>query len=216
MTIDTFCFNPFSTNCYIVSSEGESVIIDPSCHSAEEIQVVIDHIEQSDSQLKRMLLTHAHIDHIFGCADISAYFGIGLEVHGSETLLLERAEFQSQMFGIECKPPPKPVRIIEPGERIRFGNVEWNVLHTPGHSPGSVSFHDMKHGTVFSGDVLFAGSIGRTDLWQGSMPVLMDSVFQQIIPLGDDTRVLSGHGPETTVGQERVSNPFLTDHPDIG
>ena len=121
------------------------------------------------------------------------------------------------MFGIECKPPPKPVRIIEPGERIRFGNVEWNVLHTPGHSPGSVSFHDTKHAyRFFQVTCCLRVLSDETDLWQGSMPVLMDSIFQQIIPLGDDTRVLSGHGPETTVGQERVSNPFLTDHPDIG
>jgi len=119
---------------------------------------------------------------------------------------------QAQMFGIDIEAPPSPVRFIEEGERIEFGDLSWDVRHTPGHSPGSVTFIDHKAKAVFSGDVLFAGSIGRTDLWQGSLPELMQSIFQQLIPLGDDYRVFSGHGPETTIGRERVSNPFLVGH----
>ena len=200
------------TNCYVVHSDGECVLVDPSCQSESEHQLVIDHIDQSESTLMRILLTHAHIDHIFGCARLSEHFGIGIEVHPSETVLLEQAPFQAKMFGVECVKPPEPVRTIQPGETISFGSVTWDVLHTPGHSPGSVSFVDRSNNVVLSGDVLFEGSIGRTDLWQGSLPVLMESIFQQLVPLGDEMRVLPGHGQETTIGRERMENPFLTGH----
>lgn len=216
MIVKSFTFNPFSTNCYIVSNAEEMIIIDPSCESLAEQQHVIDFVNAQKAQLTRILLTHAHIDHIFGCARLSNEFGVGIEVHASEAVLLERAEVQSQMFGIQLTPPPAPVRLIEPGEIIEFGEVSWEVRHTPGHSPGSVSFVDHAAKMVFSGDVLFSGSIGRTDLWQGSLPVLMQSIFQQLMSLGDDFRVLSGHGPETTIGRERTSNPFLVGHAPIG
>ncbi len=216
MIIKSFTFNPFSTNCHIVLSGEELIVIDPSCESESEQQHLIDWINEQNAQLTRVLLTHAHIDHIFGCARLSEEFGVGIEVHASESVLLERAEVQSQMFGMQLTPPPAPIRFIEPGETITFGSVSLEVRHTPGHSPGSVSFVDHASKVVYSGDVLFAGSIGRTDLWEGSLPILMQSIFQQLMPLGDDFRVLSGHGPETTVGRERTSNPFLVGHAPIG
>jgi glyoxylase-like metal-dependent hydrolase (beta-lactamase superfamily II) len=209
MTIKSFTFNPFSTNCYLVESGDELVVIDPSSQAEAEHKRLIDAIEERDGTLTRILLTHAHIDHIFGCARLSHHFDVGIEVHASEKVLLQRAETQAAMFGVELESPPDPVAIIEPGTNIEFGEVSWEVLHTPGHSPGSVSFVDRKEGVVFAGDVLFAGSIGRTDLWQGSLPTLMQSIFGQLIPLGDEFRVLSGHGPETSIGRERTSNPFL-------
>jgi len=212
MIIKSFSFNPFATNCYVVTSGDETVVIDPSCHDESEFQAVKDYVSEQDSQVTRILLTHAHIDHIFGCADLSRAFGVGIEVHASESILLERSEMQAQMFGIKIDPPPSPVRFIEAGEKIEFGSVVWDVRHTPGHSPGSVTFVDPQAKIMFSGDVLFAGSIGRTDLWKGSLPELMQSIFQQLVPLGDEYRVLSGHGPETTIGRERVSNPFLAGH----
>ncbi len=211
VVIKPFTYNPFSTNCYVVSSLGETVIVDPSCHADWERDELIEYIQSTGTQVSRILLTHAHIDHIFGCADLSEHFGIGIEVHGEEKVLLEQAAFQSQMYGIAIKQPPMPVRLIVPGETITFGDITWSVIHTPGHSPGSVSFLDVKNGYVLSGDVLFQHSIGRTDLWRGSLPTLMDSIFQNLMPLDDETRVLSGHGPETTIGEERENNPFLTD-----
>lgn len=209
MTIKSFTFNPFSTNCYLVESGDELVVIDPSSQAEAEHKRLIDAIEERDGTLTRILLTHAHIDHIFGCARLSHHFDVGIEVHASEKVLLQRADTQAAMFGVELESPPEPVATIEPGTNIEFGEVSWEVLHTPGHSPGSVSFVDRKEGVVFAGDVLFAGSIGRTDLWQGSLPTLMQSIFGQLIPLGDEFRVLPGHGPETSIGRERTSNPFL-------
>lgn len=209
MTFTTFTFNPFSTNCYLVESGGELVVIDPSNQAEAEHRRLIDAIEEREATLSRILLTHAHIDHIFGCSRLSQHFGVGIEVHASEKILLQRGETQAAMFGVELETPPEPVALIEPGSPIEFGDVRWEVLHTPGHSPGSVSFVDREAGVVFAGDVLFAGSIGRTDLWQGSLPTLMQSIFGQLVPLGDDMRVLPGHGPATTIGREKTTNPFL-------
>lgn len=211
VVIKSFTYNPFSTNCYVVSSLGESVIVDPSCHADWERDQLIEYVLSTGTKVSRILLTHAHIDHIFGCADLSEYYGQGIEVHGEDKVLLEQAIVQSNMFGIKIKQPPVPVRLIEPEESILFGDVEWKVLHTPGHSPGSVSFFDKKNGFVLSGDVLFQHSIGRTDLWRGNLPTLMESIFQQLMPLGDSTRVYSGHGPMTTIGEERNNNPYLND-----
>ncbi|NQV74381.1 MBL fold metallo-hydrolase [bacterium] len=211
MIIKSFTFNPFSTNCYVVTSNNETVIIDPSCQSELEHEELTEYVDSTGSTITRILLTHAHIDHIFGCARLSEQYGIGIEVHREENVLLEQATFQAQMYGVELVQPPKPVAQLEEGQIIEFGSVRWQVLHTPGHSPGSVSFFDAKNSLVFSGDVLFQDSIGRTDLWRGSLPILMDSIFNTLIPLGDDVRVLSGHGPNTTIKRERKANPFLVD-----
>lgn len=212
MIIKSFTFNPFSTNCYVVESGADIVVVDPSNQSESEHAHLIEYIEGREGTLARILLTHAHIDHIFGCARLSEHFGVGIEVHSEEKVLLDRGETQAAMFGVELEKPPVPTALIEPGVDIRFGDTTWEVLHTPGHSPGSVSFVDRAEGLVISGDVLFAGSIGRTDLWQGSLPILMQSIFGQLVPLGDEFRVLPGHGPQTTIGRETKSNPFLVGH----
>ena len=212
MIIKTFTFNPFSTNCYVVESDGDIVVIDPSSQSEHEHGQLIAAIEAMEGSLRRILLTHAHIDHIFGCARLVDHFGIGIEVHADEVLLLERAETQAAMFGVDMETPPSPAALLQPGSPVQFGKRSWEVLHTPGHSPGSVTFVDYEEGVAFAGDVLFAGSIGRTDLWQGSLPVLMQSIFTQLVPLGDAMRILPGHGPSTTIGREVRSNPFLVGH----
>jgi glyoxylase-like metal-dependent hydrolase (beta-lactamase superfamily II) len=210
MTVRTFTFNPFLTNCYIAWDEQEAVVIDPSCQSATEIEQVIKAIEGTGRPMNRVLLTHAHIDHIFGCAALCRHFDAALLVHADDAPLLKEARTQAAMFGVELDDPPEPSRFLVPGEPLTVGAATWNVLHTPGHSPGSVAFHSPDEAFVLSGDVLFAGSIGRTDLWRGSLPTLMQSIFQQLVPLGEEVRVLSGHGPETTIGQELATNPFLT------
>ena len=212
MIIKTFTFNPFSTNCYVVQSGEDIVVVDPSNQSEHEHLQLIAAIEALPGTLKRILLTHAHIDHIFGCARLASHFEVGIEVHADEVLLLERAETQAAMFGVELERPPAPASLIEAGSPIHFGDRTWEVLHTPGHSPGSVTFVDREEGVAFAGDVLFAGSIGRTDLWQGSLPLLMQSIFGQLVPLGDVMRILPGHGPATTIGREVRANPFLVGH----
>lgn len=211
MVVRSFTFNPFMTNCYVCHDGAEAVIVDPSCSSPAERQEVESYVADKKLVVREILLTHAHIDHILGCAALSVAFDAGIRVHRSEAGLLAAAEEQARLFGVTVDRPPDPSGFLEDGEEIRVGDEEWTVLHTPGHSPGSVSFADIAGGYVLSGDVLFHDSIGRTDLWQGSLPVLMRSIFDRLLPLGDSVTVYPGHGPATTIGRERVKNPFLSE-----
>ncbi len=210
MTIKSFTFNPFQTNCYVAYHEGEAVIVDPSCVVPVEQQAVLDYLEKHDLKVRHLLLTHAHIDHIFGCAFFAEHFGMGWQLHRADLPLLRHGKEQAEMFGIDLRLPPEPVSFLNEGDTVAFGGATWAVLHTPGHSPGSVCFHDADGGYVLAGDVLFQGSIGRTDLWEGSLPTLMRSIFNKLAPLGEVTQVYPGHGPVTTVGRELQHNPFLT------
>ncbi len=210
MTVQSFTFNPFQTNCLICHDGGEAVLIDPSSSTLRERQVVMDYLKKHDLSISHLLLTHAHIDHIFDCAFFTQEFGEAFKMHRADAPLLRGAQEQARLFGVSIETPPEPGVFLDQGATIKFGEAEWQILHTPGHSPGSICFYDEKNGFVISGDVLFSGSIGRTDLWQGSLPQLMESIFQELVPLGDDVVVYPGHGPSTTVGRERKQNPFLT------
>lgn len=211
MTVQSFTFNPFMTNCYVAHSAGEAVLIDPSCASASERQQVVDYIEAQDLTMRHLLLTHAHIDHIFGCAFFADRYGQPFKMHAAERPFIEQAEQQAQAFGVQIDPPPMPETFLDEGDTVSFGEVTFEVLHTPGHSPGSICYHDAASRQAFSGDVLFQDSIGRTQgLPQTSLPQLMDSIFDVLLPLGDETTLYPGHGPTTTVGRERRQNPFLT------
>ncbi len=211
MTVQSFTFNPFMTNCYVVHSAGEAVLIDPSCASASERRQVVDYIEAHGLTMRHLLLTHAHIDHIFGCAFFSEKYGQAFKMHAAERAFIARAEQQAMAFGVRVDPPPMPETFLDEGDTVSFGDVTFEILHTPGHSPGSICYYDADGGRVVSGDVLFQGSIGRTEgLPQTSLPQLMDSIFEKLLPLGDETVVYPGHGPATTIGRERRSNPFLT------
>lgn len=211
MTIQGFAFNPFQTNSYIVHDGKSAAIIDPSSSDDFEHRQLIRYIEERGLDVTQLLLTHAHIDHIFGLSAINAYFDLPFRMHRADAPLLDHAADQARMFGVELELPPKPGEWIEEGEVIQVGGIELTAILTPGHSPGSISFHSERHRTLVSGDVLFQGSIGRTDLWQGSLPVLMQSIFEKLIPLGDDTIVYPGHGPATEIGREVSGNPFLTE-----
>lgn len=210
MTIKSFTFNPFQTNCYVCHDGSRAVLIDPSSHTPEERALVLDYIDRQGLSVEMLLLTHAHIDHIMDCAFFAKHFGQAFQMHASDVPLLLRAQDQGRMFGVEVEPPPSPGRLLSEGAVLTVGSSTWQVLHTPGHSPGSICYYDEKNRFVISGDVLFQGSIGRTDLWQGSLPQLMASIFDKLLPLGDDVTVYPGHGPATTVGAERTTNPFLT------
>lgn len=209
MEIKSFTFNPFSTNCFVCHADGQAVVVDPSCSTDSEIGQVLDYVSENRLRVDRVLLTHAHIDHIFGCKAICETLDVGLWVHRSDAPLLAAAAQQGAMFGVPVDPPPAPAGYLEDGESMNVCGAVWEILHTPGHSPGSVSFFDRDAGFVIAGDVLFHDSIGRTDLWQGSLPTLMRSIFEKLLPLGDAVTVHCGHGPSTTIGRERRRNPFL-------
>lgn len=211
MIIKAFTFNPFQTNCYVCHDNGEAVIVDPSCYEDWEREQLLGYIDAEHLTVKHLLLTHGHVDHIFGCDAMVHTFGGGFLMHRADTPLLEQAPMHAQMFGTAMEVPPPPAGYLEEGDNVTFGESEWEIRHTPGHSPGSVCFYDNKNKFVISGDVLFYDSIGRTDLWQGSLPVLMRSIFDKLMPMEDGVKLFPGHGPASTIGRERLHNPFIVE-----
>ncbi len=212
MKIQAFTFNPFATNTYVVASEGEAVVVDAASHTPAEHAQIRRYVEAEGLAVRHLLLTHAHIDHVFGCAALADAFGLGWSLHPDDQPILSYAAEQARYFGVQLdEAPPRPAHALRAGSTIRFGARAWQVLHVPGHAPGHVAFYDAAAGVVFAGDVLFRGSIGRTDLPLGDLPTLLRSIETQILTLPDATRVLPGHGPETTVAHERRHNPYLGD-----
>ncbi|MBX3179191.1 MAG: MBL fold metallo-hydrolase [Candidatus Hydrogenedentes bacterium] len=201
MEILSFEMTPFAMNCYVIKDGGEAIVIDPGEATAELKASV------ADDTVTMIFNTHCHIDHAGGNAGMVAATGAPLVCHRDDLPLLQSLEQQGMMFGVACPPSPDPDRFIEEGDIIKVGGVEMKVLHTPGHAPGHVVL--VGDGFVIGGDVLFSGSIGRTDLPGGSFEQLLDSIKTKLWPLPDDTVVYCGHGPTTTIGRERATNPFL-------
>ena len=211
MQVQIFRVNPFETNCLVCHDEGEAVLIDPGTYTEEERSAVSSYLSEHGLVLRHLLLTHGHLDHIFGLAHFAESFSMGYAMHEADLPLIEEAELQASMFGVDIRTPPAPSRLLSEGETISFGRARWEIFCTPGHSPGSISFVDQSNRAVIAGDVLLQGSIGRTDLWAGSMQVLMNSIQTVLLRLPDDFVVYPGHGPTTTIGRERESNPFLAE-----
>jgi hydroxyacylglutathione hydrolase len=193
-------------NCYLVADRRtrEAVIIDPG----EEPAMFLAELDTRAWALRGIWLTHAHIDHIVGVAAVQRATGAPIHLHPLDRPIYDALPQFGGWIGLELEPPPAPNVELHPGARLLAGGFEFEVRFTPGHSPGSVSF--VGPGTVFSGDVLFNGSIGRTDLPGGDFATLMNSIQTQLLSLPDSTVVYSGHGPDTTIGIERLTNPFLT------
>ena len=209
--IKTFVFNPFQENTYLLYDEtGSAVIIDPGCYSKSEEESLVNFIEENNIKLKRNLNTHSHIDHILGNLFISEHFNIPVESHKDDEFLIINAKEHGASFGINVEKPPFPTRYLDEGMQIRFGNSVLDIIHAPGHSPGSIVFYNKTEKFMIVGDVLFNQSIGRTDLPKGNYDLLINSITTKLFPLGDDMDVYSGHGAPTTIGQERISNPFLS------
>jgi len=204
---------PFMKNGFVVACEesADAVIIDPG----DEVDALLRAIAAESLDVKAILLTHAHLDHVTGVARAKAALGAPVWLHRDDLFLYEGAEAQGRMFGLAVKPPPPPDRFYEPGMSVESGDLTVDVLHTPGHCPGGVCLAVGPRGSsereLFVGDTLFAGSIGRTDLPGGDYETLIRSIREVLLQFPDETVVHSGHGPETTIGAERRSNPFLTD-----
>ncbi len=209
--VKTFEFNDFSENTYILHDEtGACVIVDPGCFYEAEREELAAYIARNQLKVKRLLLTHAHLDHVFGNQFVFDAFGVSPEMHVGETPVLDRYMQACQMYGVRgAQPSPEPVRFITVGEVITFGNTRLETIFTPGHSPASISFYCREAGFVIAGDVLFRESIGRTDLPGGHHETLLESIRTQLFTLPDTTIVYSGHGPSTTIAYEKRHNPFL-------
>ncbi len=210
LKIYPFTFNPFSENTYILTDETmECLIIDPGCYSQEEKKELEAFIIREKLKPVGILLTHTHIDHILGNNFLTGRFGLPIQMSFIEEGMLEAAAEYGKMWGIEMEPSPQPEKDVTENTTISFGNTILKPLFTPGHSPGSFSYLHEETKSLISGDVLFMQSIGRTDLPGGDYDTLIRSIKEKILPLDDDTVVYSGHGPQTTVGEERKNNPFL-------
>lgn len=196
----------FVENCWLVADlrTREAVMIDPG----EEPAMFLAELDTRRWTLRAIWLTHAHIDHILGVAAVKRATGVPVFLHPADRSLYDGLADQGAWFGMRPEAPPAPDHELTAGQRLTVGSLAFEVRHTPGHSPGSVSF--LGHGTIFGGDALFNGSIGRTDLPGGDFATLMQSMHREFLSLPDSTVVRSGHGPETTIGVERLTNPFLT------
>ena len=201
MKIRTFHLTPFVMNCYVLSEDGEAMVVDPGEASPE----LLDYL--APFKVKMVVNTHGHCDHCGGNAGVVAATGAPLAIHRADLPLLQSLEQQGRMFGVSFPASPAPDVFLEPGQTLALGGGVLEVRHAPGHSPGHIVL--VTSGMAFVGDVLFEGSIGRTDLPGGDYGQLIRSIHTQLLTLPDDTVVYSGHGPATTIGAERAGNPFL-------
>lgn len=203
--------NAFAENAYVALCSGGSValVIDPGAAAGS----ILRFLEDEELGVAAIVLTHAHLDHIEGAAAVKEATGAPVCLHPTDRPLYDRASDQAAAFGYALHgAPPPPDRELAHGDTLEFGSCSLSVRHAPGHSPGHVILVSEADRLAFVGDVVFRGSIGRTDLPGGDFHQLMRSIREQVLSLSDETRLLSGHGPETTVGHERVGNPFLVPH----
>jgi len=202
---------PFYKNGYVVACERtrQAIVIDPGDDVSDQLAVV----KREGVSVTMILLTHAHLDHVTGVGAAKAALGVPVWLHSDDLFLYERAAEQGRMFGLHVNPQPKPDRFYVEGESLAFGDYVVDIRHTPGHCPGGVCLAIGRAGQesreLFVGDTLFAGSIGRTDLPGGDLETLLASIRTELFVYPDSTLVHSGHGPDTTIGEERRSNPFL-------
>ena len=205
MIIEYMPVGPIMANCYIVGCEetGQAAVIDPG----DDAERILQKLSELKLKVKYIVNTHGHFDHVGGNKEIKDATGAELLIHAQDAPMLEHLSQAASSFGLRCDNSPPPDRTIDEGDEIQVGNITLKVIHTPGHSPGGVSLH--ADGFLFVGDTLFSGSIGRTDLPGGNFDTLKSSIRNKIFPLGDEVRVFTGHGPETTVGREKRYNPFV-------
>lgn len=206
----SFTFNPFSENTYVLWDETkECIIIDPGCYTTEEKSNLEEFITAQQLKPVKILMTHAHIDHMLGNNFLTGRYGLDIQLSFIEKELLRRADVYGEMWGIRAEASPPPLHDIIEGEEIKFGSTILKAFFTPGHSPGSFSFYHAPSKAVFAGDALFYRSIGRTDLPGGDTETLLESIRTKLFALPDETTVYSGHGPQTLIGDEKANNPFL-------
>lgn len=207
MIVETFTFNAFQENTSVVYQGTDAVIVDPGCYDRSEQLALKQFVSEKGLNVQAILNTHCHLDHIFGNAFCVETFQVDLITHKDEMFTLGLAERSAQMYGFPgFEPSPDPNRFVVDHERIQFGALEFQVIFAPGHSIGHIAFYNEAHKVLIGGDILFKGSFGRTDLPGGSMEILKKSIHERMFTLPDDTVVYPGHGPTTTIGEEKRTN----------
>jgi glyoxylase-like metal-dependent hydrolase (beta-lactamase superfamily II) len=211
--VKVFLFSPIRENTYIVyNDENQCMIIDPGCYLDTEREALAAYVESRKLKPVQLVNTHCHLDHVFGNKFVAETWGLVPYIHADEQAMLDYAPAAGLMWNLPFDAWQGEVRYLVPGEKLWLGKDSMDILLTPGHSPGSLSFYAPAEGFVIAGDVLFRESIGRTDLPGGNMDTLARSIRTQLYTLPDNTRVLPGHGPETTIGWEKAHNPFVQEH----
>ena len=211
MILKNFVVGQLETNCYILGDEKskDALCIDP----AGKVDEIMAAANKAKLSIKYIINTHAHFDHVGGNGPLKKITGAKLAIHSEDVMLLESVALQGAEFGTDAVPSPSPDILLKDGDTIKVGNLMVSVIHTPGHSQGGICLFlkltDNNEEILFTGDTIFAGSIGRTDLPGGSYNDIIASIKSKILPLGDDVRILPGHGPETTIGREKRFNQFL-------
>lgn len=209
--IKKFTFNPVQENTFVVYDEtGECAIIDAGCYFENERKELDQFISEKQLKPVRLINTHCHFDHIMGITHCRTKYHLQFEIHLDEAPLIEQAVEHGDLFGIPVEPIDPTDLFFREGDRITFGSSFLEVIEAPGHSPGGVVFYNPEQKILIAGDVLFYGSIGRTDLPGGSFELLTGNIKTKLLTLPEETVVYCGHGPETTIGFEKKNNPFLT------
>ena len=210
MIVTSFTFNAFAENTYVLHDETKAcLVVDPGCYDQREQQILADFIKAQDLQVTQLVNTHCHIDHVLGNKFVSDTYQTGLAIHEADLATLRAQVVFAPRYGITRYEELLPTQYLTEGQPLRFGNTELQILFTPGHAPGHVVFYHESSGQLISGDVLFQRSIGRTDLPGGNYETLIKSIKTKLFSLPDATIVYPGHGPSTTLGEEKKFNPFL-------
>lgn len=211
MKIKQFILNPFRENTYIVYDDSrEAVIIDAGCQNQREQEQISAFVKSNSLQIKHLINTHCHIDHVLGVDALKKLYQVDFMAHADDIPVLNTVAAQACMFGLDTNGIPQIDSTLNEGDYIKFGQTELLVIHTPGHSPGGVCFYSEKNQTLFSGDTLFKGSIGRTDLMGGDNELIINSIHTKLLPLPENVKVFPGHEDHTTIGFEKKYNPFCT------
>lgn len=210
MKIKTFVFNSFQENTFVIhGASGEAFIIDPGCSLPEEEKKLKDYIYDNHLHPAAVVLTHGHIDHILGIPFCKREWNVPVWIHPGDGFLYLQAAVYAQVFGLKISSMPDPDRMLNEGDILRCGEVSLEVIHVPGHSPGGIALYNRANQVLFPGDILFSGSIGRSDLPGGDHQLLVDGIRRKLLALPEDTVVWPGHGPSTTIGEEKAHNPYL-------
>jgi hydroxyacylglutathione hydrolase len=209
LQVKIFEFNPFQENTYVLFDESlECVVIDPGCSDAHEEALLVNFIETNKLTVKLLLNTHCHIDHVLGNWFIKTKYGVDLLIHQADEVVLNAVKVYAPNYGFPGYQETKPDGYLKESDEVNFGDQVMQVLFVPGHAPGHIAFYSAAEKILISGDVLFFNSVGRTDLPGGDTQTLMDSIQKKLFLLPDDVTVYPGHGPETTIGFEKKTNPF--------
>lgn len=208
--IESFTFNPFQENTYVVYTDSkDAVIVDPGCYTREEKQHLIDFITDNQLTIHAILNTHCHIDHVLGNSFLMQEYRVDLYAHPLDLPTLEMVPYAAKMYGFEgYETSPLPTQLLADEQTLQFGGIVLNVLVGPGHAPGHVAFYNAENGIILSGDILFRGSFGRYDLPGGDLETLKKTLKDVMFQLPEHTVVYSGHGIETTIGEEKKFNPI--------